>query len=251
MLVAEPLGAATAIVLSLHGSTSRPDRQALLSRMAPLTEQGAVVAFPHGSIPSRRGGSEWNLKQDVGYLDAVVDYLREQFAGAAAPLCVSGMSGGARMACRLGSVGRNRVALIGAVAGLRAPATERLEHPVRVLAFHGTADRINPYGGGATGRWRESVPEAASAWAKANGQPTEPERSTITPALTRLSYGPTDDPGAVTLWVCEGAGHTWPGTRLPGLMRMILGRTSHDVDATAEIWGALSGAATRDSRTDR
>jgi len=43
----------------------------------------------------------------------------------------------------------------------------------------------------------------------------------------------------VTLWVCDGAGHTWPGTRLPLGLRLFLGKVSFDVDATTEIWQAL------------
>jgi poly(3-hydroxybutyrate) depolymerase len=141
-LVAAPTGAATAILVSMHGSTSTPERQVRLSRMAALTEQGAVVAFP-------------------------------------------------------------------------------------------------PYDGGHTARWDESVLDAASAWALANGHPPEPDRTEVMPSLTRLSYGPRDDPGAVTLWVCRGAGHTWPGTRLTIGLRLFLGKVSFDVDATAEIWRTL------------
>lgn len=239
VLVAGPVGAPRAVVLSLHGSTSTPDRQMLLSRMVPLADHGAVVAFPQGSLVSRRGW-EWDLDNDVSYLDDVVDHLREGFDAAAAPLCVTGMSGGARMASRLSSQGRNPVRVLGAVAGLRQPVVERLQRPVRVLAFHGTRDRINPYNGGSTPRWCESVYEAAVAWARANGQRPEPKRTTITSSLTRLDYGSRDDPGAVTLWVCDRAGHTWPGTHIPLLFRLFLGRVSFEVDATNEIWKSVS-----------
>jgi polyhydroxybutyrate depolymerase len=240
MLVATPTVAPTSIVVALHGSTSTPERQIRLSRMALLTEQGALVAFPQGSIPSRAGW-EWDLDRDVALLDAVVDYLHERFGATALPLCLSGMSGGARMASRYSSVGRHAVRVLGAVAGLRTPAVERLDHPVRVVAFHGTRDRINPYGGGPSARWSESVLDAASAWARANGHSSEPESTQVTPSLTRLSYGLLDDPGAVTMWVSEGAGHTWPGTRLTLGLRLFLGKVSYDVDATSEIWQALSG----------
>jgi poly(3-hydroxybutyrate) depolymerase len=146
------------------------------------------------------------------------------------------------MASRFSSSGRNPVRVLGAVAGLRTPAVDRLDHPVRVVAFHGTRDRFNSYGGGASSRWSESVLEAASAWARANGHSPEPQRTRVVPSLTRLSYGPRGDPGAVTLWVCDGAGHTWPGTRLTLGLRLFLGKVSHDVDATAEIWRALGAA---------
>jgi polyhydroxybutyrate depolymerase len=239
LLVAAPAGAPAGILLSLHGSTSTPERQAQLSRMATLAEPGALVAFPRGSIPSRSGW-EWDIDRDVEFLDGAVDYLRSTFGGAAAPLCISGMSGGARMASRFAASGRNPVGVLGAVAGLRMPSKQRLNSPVRVLAFHGKRDRINPYVGGSTARWSESVLEAAAAWAQANGHAPEPERTQLTPSLSRLVWGAGEDPGAVTLWVCEGAGHTWPGTRLTLLPRLFLGKVSYDVDATAEIWRAIS-----------
>ena len=238
LLVAAPSGAPTAIVLSLHGSTSTAERQISLSRMAPWSEQGAVVAFPQGSFAARAGW-EWDLHGDVALLDAAIDYLRETFGGDGLPVCVSGMSGGARMASRFASSGRTAVAVLGAVAGLRRPAVQRLDRAARVVAFHGTRDRINPYAGGRTARWEESVLDAAAAWARANGHSPEPDRTEVTPSLTRLSYGREDEPGAVTLWVCRGAGHTWPGTRLPLGLRLFLGKVSDDVDATAEIWRAL------------
>jgi poly(3-hydroxybutyrate) depolymerase len=145
----------------MHGSGSTPERQILLSRMAALADQGAVVAFPQGSTPLRYG-SEWDLERDGALLDASVDYLRATFGAATVPLGVTGMSGGARMA-----------------------STE------------------------------------------------------VTAKLSRLAYGPQDDPGAVTLWVCDGAGHTWPGTRLTLRPRLILGKVSYEVDASAEIARAL------------
>jgi poly(3-hydroxybutyrate) depolymerase len=57
-----------------------------------------------------------------------------------------------------------------------------------------------------------------------------------------------DDPqeaAAVTLFLSRGAGHTWPGSHLPLFpisLRLILGRTSKEVDATAEIWRATSAS---------
>ncbi len=238
MLVATPPGPASSIVLSLHGSRSSPEREARLSRMAPWAEAGRVVAFPEGGLRSG-SGSEWDLRGDVDFLHAVVGQLRDDFQPASPQVCVAGMSGGARMASRFASVRAGEVEVLGAVAGLRRPAADALAHPVRVLAFHGTSDRINPFAGSGTPRWDESVMDAATAWARANGVTAEPHEEEVTAATTRLSFGREDEPGAVTLWVSRGAGHTWPGTRLPLLLRLLLGRTSYDVDATGEIWQAL------------
>ena len=84
-------------------------------------------------------------------------------------------------------------------------------------------------------RWRESVPEAAGRWAAANGLPPEPATVAVTRTLTRTTYGGEGQPGEVTLWTAQDAGHTWPGTRLGPFVRLILGRTNNEIDATAEI----------------
>jgi polyhydroxybutyrate depolymerase len=241
MLVAAPAGTASSIVLSLHGSRSTPEREAFLSRMEPWAQRGVVVAFPEGSLPSG-SGAEWDLQGDVAFLEAAVDRLREDHQPSSPELCLTGMSGGARMASRFASLQPREVAVLGAVAGLRAPAAATVARPVRVVAFHGTSDRVNPYAGSGTARWNESVMDAATAWAAANGVPAEPREEAVSASLSRISFGREDEPGAVTLWVSRGAGHTWPGSRLPLLYRLFLGRTSFELDATAEIWRALEQA---------
>ena len=210
--------------------------------MASLTDHGAVVCFPQGGLQSG-SGSEWDLAGDDRFLQATISTLRAQHPTADPRVCVAGMSGGARTASRFASMHSDEVMVLGAVAGLRAPERPTLERPVRVLAFHGTSDRINPFGGGTTDRWSESVLEAARAWARANGHWVEAEHEAVSPTLTRLRFSAAGDPGAVTLWVCTGAGHTWPGSRLPIFLRLFLGRTSFEVDATAEIWRAASSPA--------
>jgi len=40
----------------------------------------------------------------------------------------------------------------------------------------------------------------------------------------------------VTVWTSRRAGHTWPGAHLGLLLNLLLGRTSHEIDATASIW---------------
>lgn len=246
-LLAEPSGTPSVVMLSLHGSGSSPKRQASLHSMDRFSSSGALAAFPQGGLP-RRSGYEWDLEEDVEYLRVLVSWLLSRYPQANRRVCIAGMSGGARMASRFASLHPESVRVLGAVAGLRAPARTPLEHPVRVVAFHGTADSLNPLAGSGTARWNESVPHAAAAWARALGLPGEPTRKELTGHLTRIDFGDPSNAAAVTLFVSRGAGHTWPGSRLPLFasfpmsplsplfLRLILGRTSKEIDATTEIW---------------
>lgn len=224
----------SAVVLSLHGSTSTAGRQRLLSGMDRLAGSGAVVVYPE-AYRRRRGGFVWDPSVDAPFLEALITSLVTEFDPVWRRPCLSGMSGGARMSCALAWSRPDLVGAVGAVAGVRSGAGPGPDRPVPVIAFHGTADRINPYGGGNDARWDVSVPEAVAGWATANGVPDGPVVTALSPTLTRTSYG-DGTAGEVVLWTSTGAGHTWPGGRLPLIGRLFLGRTTSEIDATSVIW---------------
>jgi polyhydroxybutyrate depolymerase len=233
--LAEPAGQVRAVLLSLHGTRSSWARQARLSGMARLTGAGAAVAFPQASRPIG-SGYEWDHEGDLPFLEQLADDLISRYAPPAGRLCMTGMSGGARMSCVFAAARADLVSAVGAVAGLRFGGQHVPARPVPILAFHGTADRINPYLGGNTPRWDLGVEESARQWAVANRVPEQPEVVAVSPTLTRTTYGAEGNPGEVTLFTSKGAGHTWPGAH-PGLfMRLLLGRTSAEIDATSKIW---------------
>jgi polyhydroxybutyrate depolymerase len=236
-LLGQPAGRPSAVVLSLHGSRSGADGQVRLSRMDRLTGvDSVVVAFPQAVVRSGFG-FEWDHEADTPFLARLAAELLERYPTPHGHVTVAGMSGGARMACHFAARHAEMVAAVGAVAGLRAPRGAAPSRPVPMLAFHGLADRVNPYAGSGTDRWDESVPDAARGWAQANGLPVEPTVVAASGTLTRTTYGEPGEPGEVTLWTSRDAGHTWPGGRLGFFLRLLLGRTSTEIDATAEIAG--------------
>jgi polyhydroxybutyrate depolymerase len=244
-LLAEPDGPASAIVFSLHGTRGTARRQARLSRMEGLAADGAVVAFPEALRPIG-SGFEWDHVGDAAFLETLASDLGNRHPHAGPDVCMTGMSGGARMSCHFAWTHAAQVRMVGAVAGLRALDGPPPSRPVPVLAFHGTADRINPYPGSGTARWGESVPDAARSWAVANGVQGPPSSRAVSTTLTRTDYGQEGSASHVRLWTFQGAGHTWPGAHLGLFLRLVLGRTSKEIDATQEIWnfaGAHGGGA--------
>ncbi|HLI56185.1 MAG TPA: hypothetical protein VKY26_04025 [Actinomycetota bacterium] len=229
-----PAGDAAGIVISLHGRGVTPQFQADLSGMGRLAAEGAVIAYPQGSIVRSKNGYSWDPEADVEYLDAVIAAVREEFPEAPAPVCVAGLSEGGRMASHYASVRAEQVGALAAVAGLRAPR-QLPARPVPVIAFHGLEDPFNPYAGRGSPYWFESVPEAAGAWATANGVGGEPEEVELSPTLRMIGYG-EGSAAEVMLCVFARAGHTWPGSHPGRVLRLLLGRTSGELDATGEIW---------------
>ena len=218
------------VLLSLHGTRSSWARQARFSGMARLADDGAVVVFPEAVRPIG-SGYEWDHERDLPFLEQLANELIARYTPPGGRVCVTGMSGGARMSCVLAAARADLVSAVGAVAGLRSGSRHAPTRPVPVLAFHGTADRINPYRGGNSSRWDESVEDSARRWAAANGLPEQPDVVAVSPTLTRTTYGTAGAPGEVTLFTSKGAGHTWPGSHLGIFLRLLLGRTSSEIDA--------------------
>ncbi len=236
-LLAEPPPGApvSAVVMSLHGTRSTAARQARLSGFEQLAQTaGAVVVFPQAIEPIG-SGYEWDASQDVDYIAGLATELLRRHRAHHRRVLLTGMSGGARMSSLFASIHPELVQAVGAVAGLRSPAVP-VHRSVPIVSFHGTKDRINPYGGSGTQRWNESVPDAARAWALANGITAPPSQVAVSPTLTRTTYGTEGQPGEVSLWTSRGAGHTWPGGHHGLLLSLFLGRASREIDATKSIW---------------
>ena len=124
---------------------------------------------------------------------------------------------------------------VGAVAGLRAVADRPPARPVPILAFHGTADRVNPYAGGTT-PLRTRAPRRRRALGRRQRRPATADRGGGQRDTDRTTYGTPGGDGEITLWTAAGAGHTWPGSHLGIVLRLLLGRTNMEIDATKEIW---------------
>ena len=239
--LAEPDGTASAIVLGLHGTRSSAPRQARLSAMASLAREGsAVVAFPEAIVPIG-SGFEWDPEIDTAFLLELVDQLSDRHSPPGGRACMTGMSGGARMAlplrlapCRASEHGRRRRRAARrhrkrAVAARPGPGLPRDRGSDQSLR-----GRRHP----SLGRERPRCGETLGARERARDAPSE---TSVSKTLTRTTYGVEGGQGEVTLWTAQGAGHTWPGARLGLLLRLFLGRTTMEIDATERIWSFAQG----------
>jgi polyhydroxybutyrate depolymerase len=118
--------------------------------------------------------------------------------------------------------------------------------PVPAMAFHGTADPLVSYeGGNMQGRALSQgadltraptrfvgAEEWVTLWAAGNGCDPTPEIIPSQGDARGVRYTGCDQGAGVVLITIEEGGHTWPGgAPIPGV-----GKTSRDIDATAEMW---------------
>jgi polyhydroxybutyrate depolymerase len=214
------------LVINLHGAGATGSGQAALTNYNAVADQhGFVVAYPDGidfswadgrgaSIPDRQG------VDDVGFLVALVDRLSRDYGISPGRVFATGMSAGAFMATRLACERADVVSAIAPVAGTLGTAFPCApSRPVSVMAVHGSADPVVPFGGGTMlgrGGYSDIVaaPAMAQRWRELNRCPG-PGEDVLAGAgdgteVHRFTATGCADGTEVAFVQIDGGGHTWP-----------------------------------------
>ena len=240
-----------ALVLNLHGSGSTASAEEQFSGMDATADAGHfIVAYPQALIPDGTG-YDWNIPDvplysgkfppagapsDVAFLTTLVRDLAGRYCIALSRVYATGVSGGGRMASQLGCDASSVFAAIAPVAGLRYPSPCPASRPVPVIAFHGTADTIDPFDGFGYGSWTYSVPAAAQMWAGHDHCAASP-RTTARRGYRLTRYTACSGGTQVELYALTGEGHEWPGGPvMPKVITSVLGPQSDAVSANALMW---------------
>ena len=244
------------LVLNLHGSESNAQAQEVFSGMDVTSDaDGFIVAYPQALIADG-GGYDWNIPgvpllggqypaataaNDVSFLTSLVSVLAANYCTDTHRVYATGMSGGGRMASQLGCDASQTFAAVAPVSGLRFPSPCPAARSVPVIAFHGTADDVDPFEGNGQPYWTYSVPTAAQRWAAKDGcQPSSPRH--VTNTVTNTGYLLTEYQGcasnaAVELYAVAGEGHEWPGgPAMPASITRALGPQSDAINANTTMW---------------
>lgn len=219
------------LVFNFHGLGSSGTEQEKVTAFSRLADKhGFISVYPEG-LPNRRGGQHWNTRRsedrqsELEFVKAMLARLQSQYQIDQKRVYATGISNGGGMANMLAGEMADSFAAIAPVAGAYYDfEMYRPSRPIPILAFHGTTDRIVPYGG------RGSLPDVrrwAAFWAEQN-------RCSSTSALIydkgEVRAERWSGAAEVILYTIEGKGHTWPGSDMPRLM------TTRQIDASALIW---------------
>jgi polyhydroxybutyrate depolymerase len=242
------------LVLVLHGRLGSGRNIERWSRFTPVAEEaGFIAVYPDGINRQWNNGRSPDARNmtvshidDTGFLLALIETLKEQYAIDAGAVFATGMSNGGMMSHRLAF---DAPGVFAAVAPVVSAIPEGQAEawcegpPVPILMINGTDDWLVPWEGGEM-FGREgfgsvlSPRDTAALWARRNGCSPEPETVSL-PASSRGSqvfietYDCADAP--VVLYRIEGGGHTWPGgSRFQ--FRVLLGTINRDFEASRAIW---------------
>ena len=219
------------VVLVLHGATQSAAGVARMSGMSRMADRENFLAvYPTGT--SRLGlAPTWNagnccgyaLKNnvdDIGFLRALLNRLQTDYAVDPKRIYATGISNGAMMSYRAACELSDQIAAVAPVEGAQNVPCHP-SSPVSVIVFHGTADRLVPFEGGASPfqldprRSDTPVLLTVAFWAKQDGCSMPPKHEE-TPELHIDTYSGCATGTAVALYVIRGGHHIWPGVRMSG-----------------------------------
>jgi len=259
---------AVPLVIVLHGATGFSLKNPLWffrsSWMENYTEfskkadeEGFIVLYPNAKFDFYTSGFDYNygyapgsppkFVDDVGFLRALIDKMKQDYMINSSRIYVTGISDGGAMTYSAGAYFSDTVAAIAPVAGtiggcfslendtfyqIPTPA-----NPVSVIVFHGTNDSLLPYEGG--GDWNlSSVNESIAFWVEHNGCDPTPEINTSESGkIIRRTYTNGENGTEVVLYTTVGGEHWWPGNpwiSSPGSPWLI--DTIQEISATDLIW---------------
>jgi polyhydroxybutyrate depolymerase len=237
------------LLFDFHGLGSNMDQQAAYTNLdAAAGARGYVVVTPNGQGDVLR---RWSL-QPSATTNPDVAFVRAMLRTTNRNLCIdrdrifsAGMSNGAMFSTLLACVLPGRLAAIAPVAGVNATDVCSADTPrVSTLAFHGTADAIVPYEGGAyfsgaaEGRLlgvpdARRVDDVVAAWAAFAGCGTASSTEPVAGDVQHVTWPHCPRNGTVELYRVIGGGHTWPGAFAIRSER--LGTTTESTSATQLI----------------
>jgi polyhydroxybutyrate depolymerase len=241
----------TPVVLVLHGAaTNARITVALCGMNKKADEAGFIAVYPNGTgvaglmLTWNAGGfprNRNNKPDDVAFIGKALDDLATVVNVDPKRVYATGLSNGGMMCYRLADELSDRIAAIAPISGTMAIDNYHPKRPVPVMHFHGTADKLVPFGGPGNGSPTgfKSVDDTIKICAKANGCPDEPKTVKLPDkagdgtSVTKKTYGPGKDGAEVVLFVIEGGGHTWPGRQPPV---ELLGKSTENLSANDVIW---------------
>jgi polyhydroxybutyrate depolymerase len=238
-----PAGAVPLVVMLHGGFGDGLQAQRTYGWDAQADRDHFVVVYPDGlnhawSVGGGCCGAPGRAKvNDVAFITAVVERLRQKLPIDVRRIYATGISNGGMLAYRLAcdsdifaAIGPNSATLLGSCTNPK---------PISVIHIHGTADRTIRFDGGRGQGVAQidgpPIPSVNAMWRSIDR--CDPPSITTSGAVT-ISLANCPDGRTVELITIAGAGHQWPGAPSRPVVQRLLHTDppSNALDATATIW---------------
>jgi polyhydroxybutyrate depolymerase len=246
------------LVVDFHGYGEGDHTQSLTSQFGALGQHdGFLVVFPSGTgNPVAWDTSTQPGNRDIAFVRALLSDLEATQCIDESRVYATGLSQGAFMTSTVACVLSGQFAAVAPVAGVQRPSHCPITRAVPILAFHGTADPILHFNGGIGRKVLANdlrvrprplpklpaprlngpgYPAHVKQWAALDGCRTSATDTRVSPHVIRRVY-PCPRGVAVQFDIILGGGHTWPGSAFSKEIRLFVGHTTSEINATATIW---------------
>jgi polyhydroxybutyrate depolymerase len=245
------------LVLVFHGGGGHDWNMPGFTHFDDLADQESfLVAYPDAvnrHWNDSRGESD---ADDVGFTRALIADVERWHSIDAHRVYATGISNGGFFSNRLACDLADKIAAIASVAATMPKllvADCKPSRAVSVLYMQGTEDPLVPINGGPIGfvggRKRGeniSLADSAKFWCDTDRISSGPQVKDLpdrfddgTHVRREIWTGGKDDT-EVNVYTIEGGGHTWPGGP-QYLPKIVVGRTSQNLNATRTIWEFFQG----------
>ena len=230
----------TPLIINIHGFVQWPANQMRVSQWNELAdEHGFIVVYPSGTgFPLRWRVSD-EPEKEVAFFSDLISKLEGEYNIDSSRIYANGLSNGGGMTLLLAYRLSDRITAVGTVAGAfqSTSADNSQGRPLPAIFFHGKADPIVPFEGGAyerSGMPFPNIPEFVALYSQANGCNSTPRTLMEIGNVTGIRYSECNQGADVVFYTIADGGHTWPGgSPLP---EWITGKTSQEIDATKLMW---------------
>lgn len=257
LITPDNVSAPLPLLIVFHGGGQNAARARRYTRFDEFAaKENYAVAYPQGLDNNWNDGrvtADLNQRaaasaDDVEFTAQIIAQLEVERIADPARVFLTGASNGGMMALRVACERGDLVAGIAPVVANLPVDWQCQTRPVPALFIHGTDDTFMPFAGGRIAAAKTqrnlgdvlSVDATIAVFKRLNGcKGIKEEKSLDKIAGDKTVAVITDyDCTAARLRhiVIEGGGHTWPGARTGILADWVLGTTSKEVSATAEIW---------------
>ncbi len=224
-------------------------------------EEDFITLYPNGVFHDWADGrgvtdSEMAGIDDLGFLTALIDSLKQDYLIDPQRIYVWGPSNGGMMTQRLAcEASQHFAAFASVISSMPIPldaSCSPTANSISVLLMNGTEDNWVPYEGGPLGPLTDGgstigTDNTINFWREHNGCSTTFQQTDFpdldpddNSTVTRFRYADCNSGAEVVLYRVEGAGHTIPGMLFNTNPIFLLGYINYDITASNEIWDFFS-----------
>ena len=218
------------LVIAFHGLGMTADQMMALTNLNPAADASRfIVVYPQGVRDRWNDGAlgtpaERRNIDDIHFISTLIASLQQRYAIDPRAIVATGFSNGAFLVHQLACQPTTPLTAIVPVAGTMTSAVAhacRPDHPVKVVAFHGTSDPIVDFSSGVfrnhPGMTVTPVEATSRRWARINHCSTSPKQASLPERkddgtqVMLERYTDCAANGDVETYVIMNGGHTWPG----------------------------------------